>query len=91
MSQLYHIYKLLKITLDFLSSLKYNDIMELKKGGEIMSPRIGRPKADNPKDIDLKVRVDKNTNDALEKYSKKNNITKAETVRRGIKLLLQKE
>lgn len=54
-----------------------------------MSPRIGRPKADNPKDIDLKVRVDKNTNDALEKYSKKNNITKAETVRRGIKLLLQ--
>lgn len=56
-----------------------------------MSPRIGRPKADNPKDIDLKVRVNKNTNDALEKYSKKNNITKAETVRRGIKLLLQKE
>ena len=56
-----------------------------------MSPRIGRPKADNPKDIDLKVRVDKNTNDALEKYSKKNNITKAETVRRWIKLLLQKE
>ena len=33
-----------------------------------MSPRIGRPKADNPKDIDLKVRVDKNTNDVLEKY-----------------------
>ena len=56
-----------------------------------MSPRTGRPKTDNPKDMDLKVRVDKSTNDALEKYSKKNNITKAETVRRGIKILLQKE
>jgi hypothetical protein len=65
----------------------WNSKSEVKK----MSPRTGRPKADNPKDIDLKVRVDKNTNDALEKYSQKNNITKAETVRRGIKLLLQKE
>ena len=56
-----------------------------------LSPRTGRPKAENPKDIDLKVRVDGETHKCLIKYSEKNNITKAEAVRRGIKLLLQKE
>lgn len=56
-----------------------------------MSPRTGRPKAENPKDIDLKVRVDNDTHEQLLRYSEKNNITKAEAIRRGIKLLLQKE
>lgn len=61
--------------------------MELKKGANIVSPKTGRAKAENPKDIDLKVRVDKDTNDALEQYSKKNNITKAEAARRGISFI----
>lgn len=56
-----------------------------------MSPRTGRPKADNPKDIDLKVRIDHQTNQQLLQYSTENNITRAEAVRRGIVLLLQKE
>lgn len=56
-----------------------------------VSHRTGRPKAENPKDIDLKVRVDNDTHNELIKYSERNNITKAEAVRRGIKLLLQKE
>ncbi len=54
-----------------------------------MSAKMGRPKANNPKDIDLKVRVDEKTHTELLSYSQKNNITKAEAVRRGIKLLLQ--
>ena len=56
-----------------------------------MSPRKGRPKADNPKDIDLKVRIDHQTNQQLLQYSTENNITRAEAVRRGILLLLQKK
>lgn len=56
-----------------------------------MSPRTGRPKSDNPKDIDLKVRVDADTHAELLRYSEENSITKAEAVRRGIRLLLQKK
>ena len=53
-----------------------------------MSPRTGRPKAVNPKNIDLKVRIDSETNKALEAYAEKNAITKAEAVRKGMYLLL---
>ena len=53
-----------------------------------MSSKIGRPKIDNPKEIDVKVRFDKKTHDEILKYSEKNNITKADTIRRGVNLLL---
>lgn len=52
---------------------------------------MGRPKIDNPKLIDLKVRVDNDTNDKILKYCTDNNVSKAETVRRGINLLLGKK
>ena len=57
----------------------------------MMSAKMGRPKAENPKDVDLKVRIDRETNAALESYIEEEEITKAEAVRRGIKLLLQKK
>ena len=53
-----------------------------------MCPKIGRPKAVNPKDIDIKVRVDKATNEKLLEYADKYNITRAEAVRCGIDMLL---
>lgn len=53
-----------------------------------MSPKTGRPKIDNPKEFDVKVRFDKATHDKIVKYSEKNNITKADTIRRGVNLLL---
>ena len=53
-----------------------------------MSPRTGRPKADNPKNFDIKVRYDEETNKALLEYCKKHNITRVEAFRRGLKLLL---
>lgn len=56
-----------------------------------MSPDIGRPKSDNPLNVDLKVRIDKSTNKALLDYCKRKGITKAEAVRTGIHLLLQKK
>lgn len=56
-----------------------------------MSPRTGRPKAENPKDIRYSVRLDAETEKALEEYCDKNNITKGEAIRRGIHLLLGKK
>lgn len=53
-----------------------------------MSPKTGRPKIENPKEFDVKVRFDKDTHDRIIKYSKENHITKADTIRRGVNLLL---
>lgn len=53
-----------------------------------MSPRIGRPKAMNPKNCDVKVRLDDETNQKLMKYCEERNISKAEAIRQGIHLLL---
>ncbi len=55
-----------------------------------MSPRTGRPKADNPKSNDVKVRLDEVTHRKLLQYCKNHNITKAEAIRNGIYLLLEK-
>ena len=55
-----------------------------------MSPKTGRPKSENPKIVDLKVRIDEETKVALENYAKENDTTKAQAVREGIKLLLKK-
>lgn len=68
----------------------YNIIMELKNGGDKMSPRTGRP-TDCRKDHDIKVRIDDNTHQSLLKYCEKNNITKAEAIRRGIHLILEQK
>ena len=65
--------------------------MELKKRGENMSPRTGRPKVENPKDKDIKVRIDEGTHNELLNYCRRFNITKAEAIRKGIYMLLAKE
>ena len=49
-----------------------------------MSPRSGRPIIGKLKNIDLKVRVDKETNELLEEYAKAKNMTKAAVVRLAI-------
>ncbi|NJD01575.1 MAG: CopG family transcriptional regulator [Ruminiclostridium sp.] len=56
-----------------------------------MSPRTGRPKADNPKNISIKVRFDEEISSALTAYCTKYNISRTEAIRRGLKLLLSKE
>lgn len=55
-----------------------------------MSP-AGRPKSTNPKSIDLKVRIEKETCEKLDAYCLEHNITRAEAIRRGIHLLLAAE
>lgn len=56
-----------------------------------MSPRTGRPKAENPKNVDLKIRFDQATNERLLKYCEKHGVTRTEAIRRGIHLLLEQE
>ena len=49
-----------------------------------MSPRTGRPKSDNPKSHDIKVRVDDETLKVLDDYCKRNNETRAKVIRKAI-------
>lgn len=56
-----------------------------------MSPRTGRPKVNNPKSNDVKVRLDDETIRQLNEYCIKHNITRAEAIRRGVHLLLAKQ
>lgn len=53
-----------------------------------MSPRTGRPKVENPKSNDVKVRLDDKATKKLDKYCLENGITRAEAIRRGIYILL---
>lgn len=51
---------------------------------------MGRPKSENPKDIDVKVRLDRATHQKLLEYCEVNQITKASAIRKAIGLLLNK-
>lgn len=53
-----------------------------------MSPRTGRPKAENPKTIEVKARIDEETNERLVDYCKRNKTNKTEVVRKGIDMVL---
>lgn len=49
-----------------------------------MSPRTGRPKTDNPKDIQLKIRADKQTIEDLDFCCEKTRKTRSDVIRLGI-------
>ena len=65
--------------------------MQGEKWGDKMSPRTGRPKVDNPKGVNLTIRLDPETEKALREYCKKHNISRGEAIRQGIHLLLAAE
>ncbi len=54
-----------------------------------MSSKMGRPKVNNPKNVDVKVRFDENTHKKLLDYCEKENITRTEAIRKGVDLLLE--
>ena len=56
-----------------------------------MSSKMGRPKSDNPKSIDVKVRIDDKTNERLQSYAQRKNVTRAEVIRRGINQILDSD
>jgi hypothetical protein len=62
-----------------------------KKRGDEMSPRTGRPRVDKPKTIEVKARIDEETNERLEEYCKKNQVSRTDVVRLGIKKVLERE
>jgi hypothetical protein cdifQCD_20516 len=57
----------------------------------MMVSKMGRPVIGKPKTIDVKVRLDEDTHKRVLEYSEKHNITKSETIRRGIDLLIEKK
>ena len=49
--------------------------------------KTGRPKSDNPKSKPIHVRLDNHDMKILDDYSDRENITRTEAIRRGIRLL----
>ncbi len=56
-----------------------------------MSSQKGRPKSQNPKNIDVKVRFDEELHNKLMKYCSEHNITRTEAIRNGVHLLLSED
>lgn len=56
-----------------------------------MSPRTGRPKAENPKETRFSIRIDAETDKKLVKYCENHGISKGEAIRQGIHLLLSQK
>ena len=56
-----------------------------------MSPRTGRPKVDKPKTIEVKARIDEETNERLVKYCAENKVSRTDVVRMGIEKVLKNE
>lgn len=56
-----------------------------------MSPRTGRPKVENPRNAHFSVRLSKSENAELEAYCEKNDTTKAEVAREGIRRILDEQ
>lgn len=56
-----------------------------------MSPRTGRPKAEKPKTLEVKARIDEETNKRLVDYCERNSTNKTEVVRKGIDMVLGEE
>lgn len=53
-----------------------------------MESRVGRPKLENPKNIDVKVRFDEQSYKSLLEYCKNNNLKKTDVLRKGVDKLL---
>lgn len=50
-------------------------------------PRTGRPKAENPKSVYLRMRLDDESARKLDDYCNEKKVTRSEAVRKGIDLL----
>jgi len=56
-----------------------------------MSPRTGHPKSDKPKVIEVKARIDEETDKRLQEHCEKYSKTRTDVVREGIELVLRQE
>ncbi|MGN0647499.1 MAG: hypothetical protein ACI4J3_02580 [Oscillospiraceae bacterium] len=53
-----------------------------------MSPKTGRPKVESPLTVEVKARIDAETNEKLIKYCQDKKKTRTEVVREGIKRVI---
>ena len=81
----------MKISVDFLCSNIYNRHCGTQKVGDWFSPRTGRPKTENPKSVNVKVRFDEELHNALISYCEKKSITRTEAIRQAVSMLLKSE
>lgn len=56
-----------------------------------MSPKMGQKLTDNPKDITIRARVDKETFEKLDYLVEKYNSSRSEVIRQGIEIQYKKE
>ena len=56
-----------------------------------MSPRTGRPTSKNPKNVEIKARINESTARRLLAYCEKLGKTRTEVIREGIERILQDE
>lgn len=70
--------------LDFSLLLHYNMFVATKKGGSSLGLHKGAKLTENPKDFMLRVRLDKETLDRLNKCCEKTQKSRSEIVRLGI-------
>lgn len=56
-----------------------------------MPSKMGRPKADNPKDVRYSIRLDADTEQRLKSYCVKRKITKGAAIREALELLLKRD
>lgn len=52
-----------------------------------MSPRTGRPPKDNPRNVNLGIRLTKDEADRIQKCADKLNLTRTDTIMKGIDLV----
>lgn len=67
-----------------LTSVSPNDIMVTQKGGEIVSPRTGRP-TDDPKRHETRIRMSDEDVRILQECCEKAGMSKADVIRQGIR------
>lgn len=53
--------------------------------------KMGRPKAEKPKEIKYSIRIDAETERRLEAYCISNGISKGEAFRKGVRMLLERQ
>lgn len=56
-----------------------------------MSPKMGQKLTDNPKDITIRARVDKETVEKLDYLVERYNSSRSEVIRQGIEIQYKKE
>lgn len=56
-----------------------------------MVPPMGRPKSEKPKTIEIKARIDKETDSKVQEYCEKHKVSRTDVVRKGIELVLNEK